>query len=371
MDTLGPNIYFGPNINGGSMLSLKSWLLCAGLACGAILEATPPLTTISDTLFNADGTLFNGVITISWPGFEASDTSNIAAQVEHVQVTNGVIYVQLIPTTNANSAAIYTIQYASLGVTLSTEAWAVSPSILPLRVRDVRVPPGSITGSAPPAATIINISDITGLQNALNIRALLGTGFSTSRSAVIDATGAIDGATGNPTDCLHVDGTSGPCSTFSTTFIDGEIPAGSLNGANASFALANVPTPASSLSIFRNGLLLRQGGDYTLVNNNITFLTGAVPQPSDILLAAYRLSVGIPGVGFTDQETPAGAVNGVNAAFTLSQTPSPSTSLTVYRNGVRLTPGVDYTAVGSAIMFGSNLVPQAGDILLCSYRIAQ
>ena len=29
--------------------------------------------------------------------------------------------------------------------------------------------------------------------------------------------------------------------------------------------------------------------------------------------------------------------------FTLSQTPSPSTSLAVYRNGLRLSPGVDYT----------------------------
>ena len=144
--------------------------------------------------------------------------------------------------------------------------------------------PGSVTGSGPPAATIINISDVTGLQNALNVRAVVGTGFGTSRSAVIDATGAIDAAVGNLGDCLHVDGTSGPCSTFSTTFIDGEGPAGTLDGSNASFLLANVPNPASSLALYRNGLLLRQGGDYTLANNTVTFLTGAVPQPNDILI---------------------------------------------------------------------------------------
>ena len=85
--------------------------------------------------------------------------------------------------------------------------------------------------------------------------------------------------------------------------------------------------------------------------NSVTFLTGAVPQPSDILAASYRLSVSIPGVGFVDQETPSGAINGVNAAYTLSQSPSPSSSLVVYRNGVRLTAGVDYTAVGQAITF--------------------
>jgi hypothetical protein len=353
------------------MLSFRWWLLCAALACSANLEATPPLTTISDTLFNADGSAFNGVVTISWPSFEASDTSNVAAQTKQMQVTNGVLYVQLIPTTDADTAAIYTVQYASLGVTLFSEAWAVPPSDLPLRIRDVRVPPGSVTGSGPAAATLISIADVTGLQNALNVRTLVGTAFAPSRSAVIDATGAIDAATGNLSDCLHVDGTSGPCSTFSTTFIDAETPAGTLDGSNASFILANAPNPSSSLALFRNGILLRQGGDYTLAANAITFQTGAVPQPTDVLIASYRLSVGIPGVSFVDQETPSGSVNGLNAAFTVSQTPSPNTSLVVYRNGVRQTVGVDYTASGTAITFMSNLVPQSGDVLLCTYRVAQ
>ncbi len=353
------------------MLSFKWRLLYASLALSARLQATPPLTTISDTLFNADGTPFSGVVTISWPSFEASDTSNVAAETEQIQVNGGVLYVQLVPTTNANTAAIYSIQYANLGVTQFSEAWAVAPSAIPLRVRDVRVPPGSITGSAPASVTLISISDVTGLQSALSLRATVGTGFSISRSAVIDATGAIDGAMGNLGDCVHVDGTSGPCSTFSTTFIDGETPAGTLDGSNASFVLANIPNPSVSLALFRNGLLLRQGGDYTLASNNVTFLTGATPQPSDILAASYRLSVSIPGVGFVDQETPAGSINGVNAAFTLSQSPSPSSSLVIYRNGVRLTPGVDYTAVGTAVTFGSTLVPQTGDTLLCTYRIAQ
>ena len=353
------------------MLSFKWRLLYAALAFSPLLQATPPLTTISDTLFNADGTLFNGVVTISWPSFEASDTSNVAAETEQIQVVSGVLYVQLVPTTNANTAAIYTVQYSNLGVTQFSEAWAVAPSTLPLRVRDVRIPPGSITGSAPAAVTLISIADVTGLQNALNVRATVGTGFSISRSAVIDATGAIDGAVGNLGDCLHVDGTSGPCSTFSTTFIDGEFPAGTLDGTNALFVLANVPNPSASLALFRNGLLLRQGGDYTLSANTVTFQTGAVPQPSDLLAASYRLAVSIPGVGFVDQETPSGAINGVNATYTVSQTPSPGASLAVYRNGVRLTAGVDYTAVGQAITFGSTLVPQTGDALICSYRITQ
>jgi hypothetical protein len=349
--------------------TLCVWALCT-FALSSTLGATPPLTTVSDTLFNADGTYFNGVVIVSWPSFEASDTSNVAAGTDNIPV-NGILYVQLVPTTNADTAAIYTIQYTSFGVTQFSEAWAVPPaSTLPFRVRDVRLAPGSVSGSAPAAATIITIGDVTGLETALNVRPPAGTAFTISRSAVIDATGAIDGALGNLSDCLHVDGTSGPCTTASTTFVDNEVPAGTINGTNDAFTLANVPNPSTSLALFRNGLLLTQGGDYTLSSNAITFATGATPQLTDILAASYRLSVSIPGIGFVDQQTPTGAANGVNAVFTLSQAPSPSTSLAVYRNGILLTNGVDYTLSGAVITFVTGLLPQSTDILLCSYRIA-
>jgi len=193
---------------------------------------------------------------------------------------------------------------------------------------------------------------------------------------VIDSTGAIDGATGNLSDCLHVDGTTGACGatgggTGSGTFVDAEFPAGTMNGTNAVFSLMNVPAPSSSLEMFRNGLLLKQGNDYTLAGNTITFLSGAVPQAADVLVASYRLSVTITGVGFVDLETPSGAINGSNTSFTLSQVPSPAGSLVVFRNGLRMTSGLDYTASSNTVSFGSAYIPQTGDILLCSYRVAQ
>lgn len=354
------------------MFRFRPWLLCV-LALSTRLGATPPLTTISDTLFNADGTLFNGVVVFTWPSFEASDTSNIAADTTNVQIVAGVLYVQLVPTTNADTAAVYSVQYTSLGVTQFSQTWAVPPpSILPFRVRDVVLAPGTISGSGPAAATIITIADVTGLQSALNVRPPVGISFGVSRSAVIDATGAIDAASGNLSDCLHVDGTSAPCASVSaSTFIDAEVPAGTANGSNAAFTLANVPNPSTSLALFRNGLRLAPGTDYTLSSNAVTFQTGALPQLGDTLLASYRLSVSISGVGFVDQETPSGAINGVNAAFTLSQTPNPSTSVAVYRNGLRLSSGIDYTLSGAVITFVTGLVPQTSDTLFCSYRTAQ
>lgn len=362
------------------MFGLRSSLLSVAvticiLAPGSRLGATPPLSTISDTLFNADGTLFNGVVVISWPSFEASDTSNIGAQTLKVPINSGVLYVQLVPTTDANTAAIYTVQYTSVGVTQYSEAWTVPPSLASLRVRDVKVPSGTVTGSGPAAATIINISDIDGLQNALNLRPTVGTTFGVSRSAVIDATGAIDAAAGNPSDCLHVDGTSGPCSSGGSaaapTFVDAEVPSGTLDGSNAAFSLANIPTPAASVALYRNGLLLRQGGDYVISLNGITFQPGAEPQPGDILSAFYRIASNLPGVGFVDQETPSGAINGVNAAFTLSMTPNPMSSLAVFRNGLRMTAGVDYTLSGAVLTFAAASKPQLTDTVSCSYRFAQ
>jgi hypothetical protein len=106
------------------------------------------------------------------------------------------------------------------------------------------------------------------------------------------------------------------------------------------------------------------------VTNLITFLAGAVPRPTDVLLANYRLAT-LPGVGFVDAETPSGTINGVNVAFTLVQAPNPSASLGVYLNGIHLEAGLDYTLSSNSITFIAGVVPQTGDVLVCSYRILQ
>lgn len=356
------------------MFSFRRWLLLAALALGSQLAAQPPLTTVQDILYTANGSLFNGVVTITWTTFEASDTSNISGAVTTVPITNGNLFVQLAPTTTANPAASYAVKYNGEHRTQFAETWIVAPSTMPLRVRDVRLPPGAVTTQGPPAVTLIPISDVVGLQSALNLLLSMGPNFGVARTAVINASGSIDGAIGNLTDCVHVDGTSGVCGASGsggTGFVDAEIPAGTLNGVNATFTLANTPNPSSSTAVYRNGLLLKQTGDYTITTNTILFVTGAIPQPADSLLVSYRIGVTVPGVGFVDGETPAGSVNGVNTSFTLVQSPNPAGSLAVYRNGMRILSGLDYTSTGSSITFSSGYVPQIGDVIQCSYRIAQ
>jgi len=352
------------------MLRFKRWLVCVVLALGS--SSATPLTTIQDILYTATGTRFTGVVTITWKSFDTSDTSNVTAQAHRVQVSNGILFVQLIPTTNAVTAASYTVQYSNIGGIRYSEVWVVPPSATPLRVRDVRLAPGAVVTPGPPAATTVQISDVIGLQNALSLRTTMGTAFAVSRAAVLNASGSVDGAVGNLTDCLHVDGSSGACGGASSVlFVDAEIPSGNVNGANIAFTLASMPNPAASIALSRNGLLLKQGLDYTLSSNSILFVAGAIPQTGDTLLASYRLAASLPGVGFIDGETPAGAINGVNNSFTLAQSPNPATSLSVFRSGVRQKSGADYTVNGSTLTFVSGHVPQTGDVLQCSYRVAQ
>jgi hypothetical protein len=279
--------------------------------------------------------------------------------------------VQLVPTTNVNAQMLYSVTYTGDGGVQFSESWAVPPSAKPLRVRDVRVTAGSgsIVGGQ---QTTVAITDVMGLQNALNARPVMGAGYSSSRAAVIDSLGALDGAVGSSGDCLHVDGTAGPCGTGSAAlFVDNESPAGTMDGINASFALANTPNPPSSLTFFRNGLLLRAGTDYSLAGKTIIFASGSLPTPGDILQVSYRQAGTMPGVGFVDGELPSGNINGANAVFSTDQTPSPTGSLALYRNGIRLEVNVDYTVAGKIITFGAGLAPQPGDVLQCFYRIAQ
>ena len=359
------------------MLRYSRWICAVALAAGLRVEAQPPLTTIQDVLYRADGDRFSGVVVINWKTFEASDASNIAAEVARVTVTNGNLFVKLVPTTTANPPATYSVQYSSAGKTQFSETWVVPPSSVVLRVRDVRLAPGAVATPGPPSQTTVQMTDVVGLQSALSLRLAMGTGFATSRTAVINSIGGVDGAVGSLSDCVHVDGTSGPCgsgggtTTSNAAFVDSEVPGGALNGSNSVFTLANTPNPPSSVALYRNGLLLKQNLDYTIAANSVTFLAGATPQTGDMLLASYRVAVSLPGVGFVDAETPAGAVNGLNVVFNLAQTPAPASSLLVYRNGIRLTSGADYTISGNGITFLTGAIPQTGDTLQCSYRIAQ
>lgn len=280
------------------MFLYKKWSTAAVIAAVILFIrpgfGAPVLTSIQDILYKADGTRFNGTVVINWTNFQAGDSSSVATQSVTVQVVNGVLRTQLIPTTNASAGAHYTVNYMSQGRFQFSETWAVPESSIPLRIRDVRASTGTVVG--PPAVTTPTlIADITGLPNELSLRASKGPGFQPNRVGVINSSGLLDGAAGNAADCVHVDGTTGACgsgggggtSTY-VAFVDGETPSGLVDGSNPGYALQRPPSPPTSLVVYRNGLLMRLGLDFTLAGASIAFQAGAIPQPGDVLQASYR-----------------------------------------------------------------------------------
>ena len=256
--------------------------------CVCMAAAQPPLTTIHDVLYKADGTKFNGYAVINWNSFDASDTSNIATQFRAVRIVDGNITVKLVPTTNVDPPATYTVKYNSVGKVQFVETWAVPPSSRPLRVRDVRItsPTNLDSGTG-----LVQESDVIGLIADLTARPTQGAGYATGRVVVTNVNGELEAVSGNLADCVHVDGTSGPCGgAGSVSFVDAETPAGLVDGSNVTFTLSGTPSPSSSLALYRNGILQKTGLDFSISGNSLQFVSVATPQPGDTLLATYRVA---------------------------------------------------------------------------------
>ena len=312
------------------------------LASGA---AAPSLTTIQDVLYKADGTRFNGTAVISWSTFEAADGSNVGTQTLTVKIVDGGLKVQLVPNTGATPPVYYTVKYNSDGRVQFEETWAVPPSTSPLRVRDVRMAAPGLSQDT--ASEPVQETDIVGLTADLSARPLKGPGFAPGRSALISPSGAIEAVTGNPTDCVRVDGTSGPCGAPEPQFVDGETPSGLADGANAQFGLQGVPNPASSLAIYRNGLLMKPGLDYTASGNSVQFVVEAVPQAGDTLLASYRTS-GTSAAGLPAPEVICSGSGGTASGTTFTTLGICTIPAGTLRAGDRIEVRFDYGQTGSS-----------------------
>lgn len=67
---------------------------------------------------------------------------------------------------------------------------------------------------------------------------------------------------------------------------NGETPSGDINGSNKTYTLAQTPSPALSLKLFRNGQLQTAGEDYTLSGLTITMVNA--PKAGNVLRAWYN-----------------------------------------------------------------------------------
>ena len=276
-------------------LGKKLLLLAAfsGLAWGQ----TPGLTTIQDKLFKADGTLFNGTLTITWSTFDVTNVGVIVHQSTSVAVVNGNLQLQLAPNATAQPPAnIYSVMYQSDGREQFAETWAIPVSTVPLTVAAVRIGTQAASGGGGTGgtgnSTTISESGVVGLVADLAQRPLKGVGFGTNAVAIVDDNGMIETAAGDPGECVFVDGTTGPCGQ--PTYADAETPGGIVDGVNNTFTLAYTPL-GSSLLLYRNGLYMTPNFDYVLTAQTFQFAAGATPQPGDTLTGSYRVDTSAGG----------------------------------------------------------------------------
>ncbi len=342
-------------------------ILCSTLFA-ACASAQSTLTHIQDTVYTPSGSLFNGTVVVTWTGSANSTGNTPAPSNTSVKIYNGALSVLLVPSTTATPPAYYQAAFSSSdGLVTWTETWQVPPSSTPLTLSEVRVPNGSVTtgGGGTGSSGPVTIAQVTGLSTYL----------STLNNSIVTLTALLNTMTANITSInnsianLTTQVNSVTAGTTSAAFADDETPGGLVDGNNGSFTLANTPTVASSLYLFRNGVLQQNGLDYTLTGGAITFLRD-IPQAGDNLVAYYRLSGTGPAVSFVDGEIPQGPIDGSNMNFALSETPNPAFSLKLYKNGLLMQQNGDYTLSGAQITFTSQrTTPQPGDMLTAYYRV--
>ena len=104
----------------------------------------PALTTISDTVYRADGTAASGTVLISWPSFQSAGGDAVAAGNLSVTIgALGALTAQLVPNVGASPAGTYYVVVFQLDDgTVRREYWAV-PSTSPTTIAAVLTTPGT------------------------------------------------------------------------------------------------------------------------------------------------------------------------------------------------------------------------------------
>jgi hypothetical protein len=120
-------------------------LFCLRLCVLAELASqaqSPATTTISDTVYRADGTPAAGTLLISWPTFSTASGQAVAAGTNSVTLSaGGALSVGLAPNAGAAPAnTYYVVVYQLSDGTVKTEFWSVG-TISPTTIAAVRTRP--------------------------------------------------------------------------------------------------------------------------------------------------------------------------------------------------------------------------------------
>src|SRR6202451_2096050 len=191
-----------------NLLSLGGVVRAAAL----IPQSGPASTTVSDTVYRADGTPAQGTLIITWPAFiTASGAAVAAGNLDVTLGANGSLSVALAPKAGGKPAnAYYTVVYQLNDGTSMTEFWLV-PTTSPADLAQVRTIPGSGTAAQPVSMQYVNTAlatkandnavvhlsgteSVTGLKTfavSPNVPAPVNTGDVANKAYVDSAVGTV------------------------------------------------------------------------------------------------------------------------------------------------------------------------------------
>src|ERR1700687_1030616 len=150
--------------------------LLTALSLSTNLQAQgPALTTISDTVYRADGTAALGTVLISWPSFQSAEGDAVAAGNLSVTIGPlGAFTAHLAPNVGASPAGTYYIVVFQLDDgTVRTEYWAV-PATSPTTIAAVLTTPGTGLGNLAVTQQYVNAAVATRALDATVVH-LAGT----------------------------------------------------------------------------------------------------------------------------------------------------------------------------------------------------
>lgn len=269
-------------------------LILIGLFASAAMAGT----RVQDTLYDSQGRRANGVCEISWPTFSTHAGKNVAAGRRLLAIRNGVVDVDLEPTANGTPVGVlYTVRCTLAGSTRGTPQYWSVPAAASATLNQVRVQADGGT-SVPILVPRQERFTITSAGQVITISEPSAPGWDIQvyRNGVLIDTTQYGGANHfTVSGCCVITITGGGGSAVSASFVDGETPSGVINGVNTAFTLNTAPSPSNSLTLYRNGLAMKAGLDYSVAGTTITFVASQVPATGDVLLASYRVSGGAGG----------------------------------------------------------------------------
>jgi hypothetical protein len=145
--------------------------LLATLFVSEVESQTPALTTISDTVYRADGNPASGILLIAWPAFKTASGTTVAAGNTSVTLgTGGNMTAHLVPNAGATPAGtFYTVVYQLTDGTVKIEYWSVGATS-PETIAAVRTLLGTGTGATQLAtqqyvnAQLANVVHLSGAE---------------------------------------------------------------------------------------------------------------------------------------------------------------------------------------------------------------